>query len=110
MKKDLPKKLLGSRYRRDMWEEARKVVGRIEGMLPVSSAYVLGSFTTKKKRPADVDFIILLKTKADGAAPDWSADIVIAPDNEYGRFILEDADKWMKEKYGLKKSALVRIK
>ncbi len=110
MKRELPKKLLGSKYRREMWENSRKVLGEIEKVLPVSSAYVLGSFTTKKKRPADVDFIILLKTKADDTAADWSADIVIAPDNEYGRFILDDADRWVKEKYGPKKSALVRIK
>jgi len=110
MTEEIPKEMLGSEYRRRMWEESRKVIKELEKKLPISSAYVIGSFTTEKKRPADVDFILLLKTKAKEDEPNWSADIVIAPDNEYGKYILEDADKWVKEKYGPRKSATIRIK
>ncbi len=45
-----------------MWANSKKIIKQIEKILPISSAYLLGSFTAKKKRPADVDFIILLKT------------------------------------------------
>ena len=35
---------------------------------------------------------------------------VIAPDGRHGKFVLEDAKKWMKQKYGSKKSAVIRLK
>ena len=89
-----------------MWKNSREIMKAVGKILPVSSVYVLGSFTTKKNRPADVDFIILLRTKK-GAGKKWSADLVIAPDNEYGKTVLEDASKWMRQKYGAKKSMLI---
>lgn len=110
MVKDIPKELLHSKYRRDMWNHARKIIKRIEKVLPVSSAYVVGSFTTKKRRPADVDVIVLLEAKEKNKKTKWSIDLAIAPDNKYGEVILEDADKWMKQKYGSKKYELVRLK
>lgn len=30
----------------------------------------------------------------------WSTDIVFAPNNEHGNFVIEDARLWMEEKYG----------
>ena len=69
---------------------------KIEGILPVSSAYLMGSFTTKKKRPADVDFMVLLKTKEKNSKSQWSVDLVISPDNDYGNSVINDASKWMK--------------
>ncbi len=69
----------------------------------------MGSFTTGKKRPAGVDFILLLKTKGNSKSK-WSVDVVLAPDNSHGDYILEDAHKWMKQKYGSKKSAVIRLK
>lgn len=110
MRYKIPKKLLNTKYRREMWNNVKKMVKRIEKVLPIQSAHVLGSFTTEKTRPADVDFILLLKTGEKNDKAKWSVDLVIAPDNEYGKFILEDADQWVKEKYGLKKSSTVRLK
>lgn len=77
--------------------------------MPISSAYLLGSFTTKKRRPADVDFIIMLKAK-DEKQKNWSTDLVIIPDNKFGKLTLEDAEKWMKQKYGANKSTVIRLK
>lgn len=110
MRYEIPKKLLSTKYRRDMWNNVREVVKCVERVLPIKSAYVLGSFTTKKSRPADVDFILLLQTGGEDDKAKWSADMVIAPDNAYGRFVLKDADQWVKEKYGLKKSTTIKLK
>ena len=106
----LPKKLLNSRYRKEMWAGAEEILEAFKKILPVTSVHVLGSFTTKKTRPADVDFIIFIKTKDKKSNRKWSVDMTIAPDNKYGRFVLKDADKWVKEKYGLKKSVTIRLK
>ena len=56
----IPKKLLRSKYRKEMWRNSHKIIKKLEEIIPISEAYVLGSFTTKKRRPADVDFIVLL--------------------------------------------------
>ncbi|MDQ3018676.1 MAG: hypothetical protein M3Q64_02295 [bacterium] len=92
-----------------MWKNAEAILKKLEKVIPISEAYILGSFTTKKSRPADVDFILLLKTTERKNAK-WSLDLVFAPDNDYGQFILGDADAWVKEKYGLNKSTMIRIK
>lgn len=106
--KDVPKKLLQSKYRKTMWRNAKAVVKKLSKVLPISEAYVMGSFTTKKSRPADVDFMLLLKTKK-GTEENWSLDLVIAPDNKHGQEVVRDADLWVKEKYGLNKSTMLRI-
>ena len=92
-----------------MWDNSRKILLKLEKALPISSAYLLGSFTTKKKRPADVDFILLLKIKDNDKKSKWSVDLVLAPENKYGDFVLKDAKKWMKQKYGAKKSAVIKL-
>lgn len=102
-------KLLNSPYRKELWKNSQEFLKHIEKVVPVSSVHLLGSFTTKKKRPADVDFIILLKTKKNIKSK-WSVDIVLAPDNKHGEFVLQDAARWMKQKYGSKKSAVIKIK
>ena len=84
-------------------------MSKLEKILPISSVHVLGSFTTKKTRPADVDFIVFVKTKEKGNKK-WAVDLTIAPDNEYGNSVLKDSDKWVKEKYGLRKSTTVKIR
>jgi len=109
MLKKIPKELLGSKYRIEMWKNSQKIIKKIEKVLSISSAYLLGSFVTDKKRPADVDFIILLQMK-DKSKFNWSVDFVVAPDGKHGEFILEDAKKWMKQKYGIKKSAVIKLK
>jgi len=52
---------------------------------------------------------VFYKTKETKKHAQWSADITIAPDNKYGKWVLEDADKWVKEKYGLKKSLTIKL-
>lgn len=106
----IPKGLLNSKYRKEMWKNVQDVAGKIEKLLPVQSIYVLGSFTTKKTRPADVDFIFLIMLKEKNKNAKWSMDLTIAPDNKYGRFMLTDADKWVKEKYGMEKSVMIKLK
>ena len=105
----IPKKLLNSPYRKNLWENANKFIKKIEKILPISSIHLLGSFATNKKRPADVDFIVLLKTKEKNDAK-WSLDLVISPDNNHGNLVLKDTKKWMRQKYGAKKSAFIKIK
>jgi len=110
MKQKIPKNLLNSKYRKEVWENAQEILKKLEKTLPISSAYLLGSFTTKKRRPADVDFILLLQMKENKQNSKWSVDLVLAPENNYGNFVLEDAKKWMKQKYGSKKSAVIKLK
>ena len=107
--KKIPRKLLGTAYRKETWIEANKLIKKIEKIIPISSLYLMGSFSTKKKRPADVDFMLLLKSK-NNLNKKWSIDFVIAPDNEHGKTIVEDAHKWMKQKYGTKNFDFLRLK
>lgn len=93
--KELLAGLLESKRRRVMWANASDLIRRVCEVLPVKRIVVLGSFTTDKPRPADVDFIVLL-----GMEGDWDADVVFVPDNEHGRSVEGDARKWMAEKYG----------
>lgn len=88
----------------------RKIMRRVERVLAIRSAYVLGSFTTKKSRPADVDFILLLATPKANSNAKWSVDSAIVPDNRYGQFVLKDADQRVRQKYGLRKSAMIKLK
>lgn len=111
-KKDkIPKQLLNSKERREMWKQAQHVLKGLNKFLPVSSIYLLGSFTTAKKCPQDIDVIVLVKTRelAKKKAK-WSADFQLVPDNEYGEWMLEECKKWMKHKYGARKSAVIRLK
>lgn len=107
---DIPKTLLKTKYRKEMWANSQKILKKLEKVLPISSIHLRGSFTTKKKRPADVDFIILLNTKESRQKAKWSVDFVIAPENRYGNLVLKDAEDWMKQKYGAKKSAVIKLK
>ncbi|MBI5422379.1 hypothetical protein HZA44_04570 [Candidatus Peregrinibacteria bacterium] len=109
-KKSIPPSLIRTAYRKELWKNAQQIMQRIEKVIPISSAHLLGSFTTAKKRPADVDFILLLKTGEKNPKAHWSVDLVIAPDNASGEATLEDAKQWMKQKYGAKKSAVLRLK
>jgi len=106
---NIPKKLLNSPYRKELWKNSQEIIKRIGKAIPTSSVHLMGSFTTVKKRPADVDFILLLKTKKNLRSK-WSVDMVIAPDNAYGESVLQDTRKWMKQKYGAKKSTIIKLK
>lgn len=106
----IPKELTSSRYRKEMWKETVKVLKSLDKTLPIAQAYILGSFVTAKRRPADVDFILLLKLKGTNPKIKWSVDLVLAPDNSHGEYILEDANKWMKQKYGSRKFMMLKLK
>ncbi|HEY4523258.1 MAG TPA: hypothetical protein VJK04_00070 [Candidatus Paceibacterota bacterium] len=103
-------KLLKSSYRREMWVNAENIIRKIEKVLPISSMHLMGSFSSTKRRPADVDFIVMLKASTKLKNAKWSLDLVIAPDNEHGKALLEDNKKWMKQKYGAKKSGVLRYR
>lgn len=105
-----PKKLLTSSYRKEMWKNIEEIVKKVEKVLPISSMHLMGSFASTKRRPADVDFIIILQTPAKRKNSKWSLDLVIAPDNKHGKELLEDNRKWMKQKYGAKKSEVVQLR
>ena len=91
-------KLLSNEERNILWNKSKEIIEKISHVISVEKITVLGSFTTSKQRPADVDFIILLTTKDKDEK--WSTDIVFAPNNEHGHFVIEDARLWMEEKYG----------
>ncbi len=105
-----PKKLLKSAYRREMWKNVEVIVKKIEKVLPISSVHLMGSFASNKRRPADVDFIVMLQTPEKRKNAKWFVDLVIAPDNKHGKELLEDNKKWMKQKYGAKKSEVIRYR
>lgn len=107
MSKVPSKKLLKSSYRKELWKNAKEIINKIEKVLPIASMHLTGSFVSKKRRPADVDFIVMLKTPINKSSK-WSLDLVIAPDNSHGKELLEDNKKWMKQKYGAKKSEVVQ--
>jgi len=105
---EVPRKFLASRQRRETWENAKEIVKAVEKALPISSAYLSGSFTSRKRRPADLDFVLLLKTKK--LKSKWSLDFIIAPDNRHGEAVLKDVDKWIKQKYGKRNSGVIKLK
>lgn len=109
MKNRPPKKLLKSSYRKEMWKNAEEIIRKIEKVLPISSMHLTGSFVSKKRRPSDVDFIVMLQMPSKRKDAKWSLDLVIAPDNKHGKELLEDNKKWMKQKYGAKKSEVIQF-
>ena len=106
----IPKELLNSKFRRAMWQNAQKTLRRMEKIMPISSVYLLGSFTTAKRRPQDIDVIILVKSGSKKRNEQWSFDMQIVPDNKYGEWMLEECRKWMKRKYGDRKSMVIKLK
>ena len=101
MENKISKEFLNSPYRKEMWKNVRRVVKKIEKVIPVSEMYMTGSFTSRKKRPADIDFMVLLHTPAN-KKKNWSVDLVIVPDNKHGKAILKDNLKWVRQRYGAK--------
>lgn len=102
------KKLLRSNYRKEMWRNVNEIARKIKKALPIASMHLMGSFSSNKRRPADVDFIVMLKTPVKRKHARWSLDLVIAPDNKHGQELLEDNKKWMRQKYGYKNSEVIR--
>lgn len=91
-------KYLNNEYRKFIWDKSKDLITKISTVIDIDPVTVLGSFTTKKERPADVDFIVMIKTKDNGE--DWSTDIQFVPSTKFGTDTIIDAEKWMEEKYG----------
>jgi hypothetical protein len=106
----MPSKLLLSKYRRDMWKKVEPNLKKMIKHLPVEEVYAMGSFSSKKRRPADIDFMVLFKTKSNQKTEKWSFDFVVAPNNKHGEFVFEDVRKWMRQKYGAKNFEIIKIK
>lgn len=92
-------KYIENEYRKFMWEKTKIIIDKLSNVFDIKKCIVLGSFTTKKERPADVDLIILIQLTDDDKT-EWSTDIVFAPNNDFGIKTIEDAESWMEEKYG----------
>ncbi len=83
-----------------MWKNVAAILEELGAQIPISKVSLLGSFTTKKKRPNDVDFILMLRTPVRARREKWSIDMVVVPDNAHGDLVAEDAKKWTRHKYG----------
>ena len=105
----IPKDLLTSKYRKDMWREVLPALKKMIRVLPVQEIHVIGSFSSKKRRPADVDFMVLFKVKPVSKNVKWSFDFVVAPNNAHGQFVYDDVKTWMKQKYGSKNFKITKI-
>ena len=92
-----------------MWKNYLKIIKKISRVIPVSSVYLVGSFSSNKKRPADVDLLMLIKTK-NQIKEKWAIDLEIVPDNEFGEEALEDIQKWVYKKYGKKNAEVLKLK
>lgn len=93
-----------------MWKNSEPILKKLEKILPISEIYMIGSFTTAKIKPQDIDVVIFLKTKAKNKKEVYSLDFQLVPDNAYGKWMLEESEKWVKRKYGAKKSAVIKLK
>ena len=94
-----PKKLLTTKDRKEMWKEAKLMLTKVDKALGISEAYIVGSFASNKKRPADIDFAIVTKVKKKSSA--WPIDFLILPESgENTKVYLNDMKKWMKKRYG----------
>ena len=63
MKQDIPNNLINSKYRKEMWNNSKKIIKQIEKILPISSAYLLGSFASKKRGLLMLILLFYLKLK-----------------------------------------------
>lgn len=94
--KDIPKKYLNTKDREDMWKEAKKILSKLEPDL--DEIYAVGSFTSDKKSPGDIDFCIVTKSKQKN--PTFPVDLLIVPQGEDAKEYLEFIEKYMKKKHG----------
>jgi hypothetical protein len=98
--KPLPKKFLSTKERKDMWEDARKVVEKADKALDFSEIYVIGSMISNKKIPQDIDFAVVTKVKSKKSNSAYPVDFIILPENEDIKEYLDFLKKYMKKKYG----------
>ena len=106
-KMKIPSKFLGSKRRKEMWKDASEIVKKLDQELNFSQIYIVGSFISKKKRPADIDFTVVAKLKHKKAA--WPMDIVLVPEGDKMDFYLNDINKWVKTRYK-SKCGMIKLK
>lgn len=47
----IPKRMIGSKYRKEMWKNSKPILKDLSKIMSVKSVYMLGSFTTSKNKP-----------------------------------------------------------
>jgi hypothetical protein len=100
MIKNLPKKYLSTKQRKEMWSQAKKVLTKVDKELNFSEVYAIGSMVSNKKNPNDIDFAIITKMKNKKSNSSYPIDLIILPENEDLPNYLKFFEKYMKKKYG----------
>ena len=98
--KDLPKKYLSTKDRKEMWSQAKKVLTKVDQELDFSEVYAVGSMISNKKNPNDIDFVMVTKLKSKKSNSAFPIDLIILPENEDLSDYLQYLEKYMKKKYG----------
>jgi len=98
--KDLPKKYLSTKDRKEMWSQAKKIISKVDKELDFSEVYAVGSMISNKKNPNDIDFAIVTKLKNQKSNSAFPIDLIILPENEDLPDYLQFFEKYMKKKYG----------
>ena len=103
----IPKKLLNTKQRKQMWKDGSRIVKRLDKILNFSEIYAIGSFFSHKKNPYDIDFTLVAKIKKDNNA--WPIDLVIVPEGEKTKKHIKFCEDWMNKKYG-KNAKVIKLK
>ncbi|MBW3015873.1 nucleotidyltransferase domain-containing protein [Candidatus Woesearchaeota archaeon] len=90
-----PEKFLTTKERKEMWEDASKILKKIDS--EVSEVYLVGSYASEKK-PNDIDFVIVTKSKNKNQA--YPVDLIVVPDSEDLDEYLDFFKEYMKKKFG----------
>ena len=106
----IPKELLSTKDRKELWMEGKGILRKVDKALGISEAYVIGSFASKKRRPADIDFAIAVKVKKRGKNNAWPIDFVIIPDGASMKSYVDDLKEWMGQKFGKRRIRVVKLK
>jgi len=100
--KQLPKKYLTTKERKEMWDYAKDIIKKIDKSLNFSEIHVIGSYLSNKKNINDIDFAIVTKVKNKKSNKAWPIELIILPENEDTKEYLDFFEKYMKKKHGSK--------
>ena len=98
--KNIPKKYLSTKDRKEMWKESKKIIEKIEKSCKFKEVYAVGSMISKKKKVNDIDFVVIAKVKSKESNSAFPVDLLILPENVDTKEYLEFFNKYMKKKYG----------
>jgi hypothetical protein len=98
--KELPQKYLNTKDRKEMWDNAKNIITKIDKELDFSEVYAIGSMISNKKNPEDIDFAIITKVKSSKSNSAYPIDLIILPENEDLKEYLDFFEEYMKKKYG----------